>query len=149
MAGRSKKPAPRRKSPVGAKRLAGGNPQIAMGFGEAPVRAYLAALPGWKRAVGREIDALISRVVANVHKAVKYNSPLYGLDGRTWFASFRCFDRYIKVSFFNGTALEPLPPVASKVPRVRYLHVHQGDVLDTTQVEAWMKQAARLPGQKL
>ena len=100
-----------------ARLLAGGNPQIPKGLGNAPVRAYLAALPGWKKAVGRKLDALIARAVPHVVKAVKYNSPLYGTDGRTWFMSFHCFDDYIKVSFFRGTQLDPVPPVGSKMPQ--------------------------------
>jgi len=131
------------------KLLSGGNPQIAKGYGEAPVRDYLSALPGWKKIAGRKLDALITRTVPTVSKAVKYNSPLYGMDGRTWFLSFHCFDQYIKVSFFRGTALDPLPPVESKMPRVRYLHLRESDTLDTGQFATWVKQASQLPGEKL
>jgi hypothetical protein len=130
-------------------RLAGGNPQIAKGYGEAPVRAYLAALPGWKGAAGRTIDALITRAIPKVVKAIKYNSPMYGVYGRSWFVAFHCFDRYIKVSFFHGAELEPIPPVASKASRTRYFHIHETDALDTVQFETWVKQASKLPGEKL
>jgi hypothetical protein len=129
--------------------LAGGNPQVPMGHGEAPVKAYLAALPGWQRAVGRKIDALVTRATPRVRKAVKYNSPLYGTDGETWFLSIRCFDRYLKVCFFRGTQLDPTPPVASKTPHARYLHVGESDAIDEKQFIAWVKQASLLPGEKL
>lgn len=149
MAGRKKAPAAPRKSTVRPSLLAGGNPQIGKGYGAGPVRAYLAALPGWKKSIGRKLDALISRTVPNVSKAVKYNSPLYGMDGRTWFLSFHCFDAYIKVSFFRGTQLDPVPPVESKLPRVRYFHIHETDTLDTGRFATWVKQASELPGEKL
>lgn len=132
-----------------AKLLSGGNPQIAKGHGEAPVRAYIAAMPGWKRALGRRIDALIVRAVPGVKKAVKYNSPLYGLDGETWFLSLHVFTRYLKVAFFHGAALRPQPPGASKQKHVRYLDIHEDDDLDEAQFTAWVKQASELPGEKL
>ena len=113
------------------------------------MRAYLAALPGWKKAAGRRIDAAISRIIPNVRKAVKYNSPLYGMDGHTWFASFHSFDSYIKVTFFRGTQLDPVPPVPSKLPRVRYFHVHETDTLEASPFASWVKQASELPGQKV
>src|SRR5215204_1406444 len=105
--------------------LAGGNPQIAKGEGDAPVQAYIAAMPGWKRDVGRSLDALIVRTVPNVHKAVKWNSPFYGVEGQGWFLNFHCFTKYVKVAFFRGSSLEPLPPGGSKHNEVRYLDIHQ------------------------
>ena len=141
MAGRRKTAAAPRKAATRPKRLAGGNPQIPKGYGEGSIKAYLVALPGWKRAVGKKLDALITRTVPTVSKAVKYNSPLYGMDGRTWFASFHCFDAYIKVTFFRGTDLDPVPPVESKVSRVRYFHIHETDTLDAARFANWVKQA--------
>ena len=131
------------------KLLSGGNPQIPMGYGDAPVKAYIAAMPGWKRKVGRKLDALVTRAVPKVRKAVKYNSPLYGLDDTEWFLSYHCFDRYIKVAFFNGAALRPPPPEGSKQKNVRYLHVHEDDEIDEAQFTRWVKQASKLPGEKL
>jgi hypothetical protein len=130
------------------KLLSGGNPQIAKGEGDAPVRAYLAAMPGWKRDVGRRIDALVVRTVPNVHKAVKWNSPFYGIEGEGWFLSFHCFARYVKVTFFRGTSLRPIPPGESKTPETRYLDIHEGE-LDEGQLAKWVKQASRLPGERL
>ncbi|HEY7624501.1 MAG TPA: DUF1801 domain-containing protein [Candidatus Limnocylindria bacterium] len=135
----------RTKSRPTAVRLSGGNPQIAKGEGEAPVRDYIAGMPGWKRDVGRRIDAVIVRSVPHVRKAVKWNSPFYGVEGRGWFLSFHVFARYVKVTFFRGTSLRPVPPVGSKHPEVRYLDVHEDD-LDETQLARWVKQAAALPG---
>jgi len=129
--------------------LSGGNPQIAKGHGDAPVQAYIKAMPGWKRRVGRQLDALISRTVPGVQKAVKWNSPFYGMEGDGWFLSFHCFDRYIKFTFFRGTSLEPPPPEASKMKGVRYFHVHEDDVIDEAQLTRWVKQASRLPGEKM
>src|SRR5688500_3405909 len=125
--------------------LAGGNPQIAKADGDAPVQAYIAAMPGWKRDLGRRLDALIVRTVPNVRKAVKWNSPFYGVEGRGWFLSVHCFTRYVKVTFFSGASLRPLPPGASKHKDVRYLDIHEDD-LDEAQVASWVKQAAALPG---
>jgi hypothetical protein len=147
--GRRKAPATPRKRTASPTRLTGGNPQISKGYGDAPVRAYLAALRGWKKTVGRKLDALISRTVPTVSKAVKYNSPLYGMDGHTWFLSFHCFDAYIKVTFFRGTELEPMPPVESKVLGVRYFHIHETDTFDDPQLATWVKQASQRPGHKL
>ena len=110
------------------------------------MRAYIAAMPGWKRDVGRRLDRLIARAVPSVHKAVKWNSPFYGIEGKGWFASFHCFTRYVKVTFFNGASLRPLPPGASKQKDVRYLDIREDDALDEAQFTAWMKQASRLPG---
>jgi hypothetical protein len=129
--------------------LSGGNPQIAKGYGEAPVQAYIAAMPGWKRNIGRRLDALIVRNVPNVRKAVKWNSPLYGVEGQGWFLSFHCFTKYVKVAFFRGTSLRPVPPGESKQKEVRYLDLHENDPLDEAQFAAWVKQASELPGERM
>jgi hypothetical protein len=122
--------------------LAGGNPQIAKASGDGPVQAYIAAMPGWKRDVGRRLDALIVRTVPSVRKAVKWNSPFYGIEGNGWFLSFHCFTRYVKVTFFRGTTLRPLPPGESKHKEVRYLDIRESDRLDEAQLAAWVKQAS-------
>jgi hypothetical protein len=129
--------------------LSGGNPQIAKGHGEEPVRAYIAAMPGWKSAAGDRLDAIISRIVPGVSKAVKWNSPLYGVEEGRWFLSFHVFDRYVKVAFFRGASLDPVPPVASKQKDVRYFHIHEDDVLDEDLFAGWVAQAAGLPGEKM
>ena len=129
--------------------LAGGNPQIGKGYGDAPVQAYLAAMPGWKRDVGRRLDALIARTVPGVNKAVKWNSPFYGIEGQGWFVSFHCFSKYIKVTFFRGTSLRPMPPGESKHKEVRYLDIREDDPFDEAQLAAWAKQASELPGERL
>lgn len=129
--------------------LSGGNPQIAKGDGEAPVRAYIAAMPGWKGNVGRRLDALIVRTVPNVRKAVRWNSPFYGIESRGWFLSVHCATKYVKVAFFKGSSLRPLPPVESKVKGVRYFHIHENDKLDGKLVAAWLRQASDLPGETL
>ena len=126
--------------------LSGGNPQIAKADGDAPVRAYIAAMPGGKRRLGKRLDALIVRNVPGVRKAVKWNSPLYGFEGQGWFLSFHVFTRYVKVTFFRGTSLRPVPPGASKQNNVRYLDIHEGEELDEAQMASWVKQAAALPG---
>jgi len=126
--------------------LAGGNPQIAKADGDAPVQAYIAAMPGWKRDVGKRLDALIVRNVPNVRKAVKWNSPFYGVEGQGWFLGFHIFTRYVKVTFFRGTSLRPIPPGTSKSKDTRYLDIHEGDELDEAQLANWVKQAAALPG---
>ena len=126
--------------------LSGGNPQIAKGDGEAPVKAYLAAMPGWKRDAGKRIDAMVVKHVPHVRKAVKWNSPFYGVEGQGWFLSFHCFAKYIKVTFFRGAQLEPLPPVESKDPNTRYVHVHEDEELDEAQWKRWLAQAAAIPG---
>lgn len=131
------------------KLLSGGNPQIPKGYGNASVQAYIAAMPGWKKKVGKQLDALVTRAVPQVRKAVKYNSPLYGLDDTEWFLSYHCFDRYIKVAFFNGASLKPPPPEGSKQKYVRYLHVHEDDDIDEAQFTRWVKQASKLPGERL
>ena len=126
--------------------LSGGNPQIAKAEGDAPVQAYIAAMPGWKSAAGKRLDALIVKAVPKVRKAVKWNSPLYGIEGQGWFLGVHVFARYLKLAFFKGASLEPPPPVASKHPDTRYFHIHEDDELDDKQLASWMKQAAALPG---
>ena len=126
--------------------LAGGNPQIAKGDGDAPVQAYLAALPGWKRDVGRRLDALIAKTVPGAVKAVRWNSPFYGVAGQGWFLGFHCLTRYVKVAFFRGADLRPLPPGASKDPQVRYLDIYENDPPDDALLARWIRQAAALPG---
>jgi hypothetical protein len=126
--------------------LAGGNPQIAKAEGDAPLQAYIAAMPGWKSDVGRRLDALIVRTVPGVRKAVKWNSPFYGIEGQGWFLSFHCFTKYVKVAFFRGTSLRPVPPAASKHKDVRYLDIRENDKLDEAQMATWIRQAAGLPG---
>ena len=126
--------------------LSGGNPQIPKGNGDAPVQAYVAAMPGWKQGVGRRLDQLVTRTVPGVRKAVKWNSPFYGVEGRGWFLSFHCFTRYVKLTFFNGASLDPLPPVESKDENVRYFHIHEGERIDEKQLTSWIEQAAAMPG---
>lgn len=130
--------------------LSGGNPQIPKGEGDAPVQAYIAAMPGWKSEAGRRLDALVETTVPGVRKAVKWNSPFYGVEGPEgfggWFLSFHCFTRYIKVTFFRGAQLEPQPPVGSKDPNTRYLHIEEGQPVDEAQLAAWIRQAAAIPG---
>ena len=129
--------------------LSGGTPQIAKGYGHAPVQAYIAAMPGWKSEVGRRLDALIVGTVPGVHKAVKWNSPLYGIEGQGWFLGIHCFAKYIKVAFFQGASLSPVPPETSKQKDVRYFHVRENDQLDEDQLTAWVKQASQLPGERM
>ena len=142
------KPAPARSAPAKPVLLSGGNPQIAKGDGDAPVQAYIAAMPGWKRDLGRRLDALIVRAVPAVHKAVKWNSPFYGIEGEGWFLSFHCFTKYLKVTFFRGASLRPVPAGASKHKDVRYLDIFEGQ-LDEAQFITWVKQASELPGERL
>lgn len=130
------------------KLLSGGNPQIPKGEGDAPVQAYIAAMPGWKSAVGRRLDALIERTVPGVHKAVKWNSPLYGIKSEGWFLGIHVFTHYIKVAFFRGTSLRPVPPGKSSHAETRYLDIREGE-LDEAQFAAWVKQASRLPGERM
>ncbi|MCE3266536.1 MAG: hypothetical protein K0S15_1245 [Solirubrobacterales bacterium] len=130
--------------------LAGGNPQIAKAAGDAPVQAYIAAMPGWKHDVGRRLDAVIARALPGVRKAVKYNSPLYGVEGgEGWFLSFHCYTDYVKVAFFRGASLRPVPPGESKQEEVRYLDIREDDRLDEAQFADWVKQAGKLPGERL
>src|SRR5882757_5623637 len=123
--------------------------KIAKAEGDTPVQAYIAAMPGWKRDVGRQLDALIERTVPGVHKAVKWNSPFYGIEGEGWFLSFHCFTKYVKVAFFRGTSLRPVPPGESKSKDTRYLDLHEDDPLDEAQLAAWVKQASLLPGKRM
>ena len=147
-AAKPRKTAPKSQSRKAAKPalLAGGNPQIAKADGDAPVQAYIAAMPGWKRDVGRRLGSLIVRTVPGVRKAVKWNSPFYGIDGQGWFLNFHCFTRYVKVAFFSGASLRPLPPGGSKHKDVRYLDIHEDDQLDEELVASWIRQASELPG---
>jgi hypothetical protein len=126
--------------------LSGGNPQIAMGDGDAPVQAYIEAMPGWKSDVGHRLDALIVRTVPGVRKAVKWNSPFYGVEGQGWFLNFHCFTKYVKVAFFRGTSLHPVPPGASRHNEVRYLDIREDDRIDSEQMASWIRQAASIPG---
>ena len=154
MAGKTNKASkPRKTAPKSQSRkvakpalLSGGNPQIAKGDGDAPVQAYIAAMPGWKRDVGRRLDALIVRTVPGVRKAVKWNSPLYGVEGEGWFLGIHTFTSYVKVAFFRGTSLSPVPPGESKNKDTRYLDIHENDQLDEAQLAGWVKQASELPG---
>lgn len=129
--------------------LSGGNPQIDKGDGPEPVRAYLSAMPGWKRGVGEAVDEVVTRVVPHVHKAVRWNSPFYGVEGQGWFLSLHCFDSYVKLTFLNGAHLQPLPPIDMKAPDVRCLHVSEGEPLDRDLLTRWVEQAAALPGDAL
>ncbi|HET6681013.1 MAG TPA: DUF1801 domain-containing protein [Gemmatimonadaceae bacterium] len=130
--------------------LSGGNPQIAKGDGDAPVQAYIAAMPGWKRSVGRRLDAIVERTVPGVRKGVKWNSPFYGArDSDGWFLSFHCFAKYVKVTFFRGGSLEPPPPEKSKYDEIRYAHIHEDEAFDERQFADWIKQASRLPGERM
>ncbi len=128
------------------KLLSGGNPQIAKSDGDGPVQAYIAAMPGWKRKLGERMDAIITKVLPNVRKAVKWNSPMYGTEGMGWLLSFHCTTHYVKVAFFKGASLKPLPPVSSAQKEVRYQHIHEHDTIDEKQFTAWVKQASKLPG---
>jgi hypothetical protein len=135
-----------RKKPATPTLLAGGNPQIAKGDGDAPVQAYIAAMPGWKHDVGRRLDELIVRTVPEVGKAVRWNSPFYGVEGEGWFLNFHCFTRYVRVAFFRGTSMSPLPPGGSKVEGVRYFDIHEDEELDQDLLASWIVQASTLPG---
>lgn len=141
----AKTPATKRSTPA---LLSGGNPQIAKADGDAPVHAYIEAMPGWKRRVGRTLDGLIVSNVPGVRKAVRWNTPFYGVDGEGWFIAFHCISRYVKVTFFRGASLDPMPPVESKMKNVRYFHIHEDDAMDEVQLTVWIKQASRLPGER-
>jgi hypothetical protein len=151
-AGAKAKPGARKARPIQVRKgekvvlLSGGNPRIAMADGDAPVQAYIAAMPGWKRDLGKRLDALIVRNAPDLRKAVKWNSPFYGIESQGWFLSFHVFTQSVKVTFFRGTSLRPVPPGASKQKDVRYLDIHEGDELDDAQMATWVKQAAALPG---
>lgn len=132
----------------GVVRLSGGNPQIAKGHGEEIVQAFIEAMPGWTRGVGADIDRVVSRVLPKVAKAVKWNTSLYGFGDGTWFLGFHVYASYVKVSFFRGAEMTPPPPVTSKVKHVRYLHIGEGE-FDETQFTRWVKQASKLPGEKM
>jgi hypothetical protein len=143
--------APKSLSRKGAKPvlLSGGNPQIAKGYGDAPVQAYIAAMPGWKRGVGRRLDAIIVRAFPGVYKAVKWNSPMYGVEGNGWFLGVHTFTNHVKLAFFRGTSLNPIPPGASKSKTTRYLDIREDDNIDETQLASWVKQAKQLPGEDM
>ena len=126
--------------------LSGGNPQIAKGDGDVPVQAYIAAMPGWKSAVGRLLDEIITRSVPDVKKAVRWNSPFYGMEGQGWFLNYHCFTKYVKVAFFKGSSLDPLPPGESKDKNVRYLNIYEDEEFDEAQFAEWVRQASQLPG---
>ena len=128
------------------KLLSGGNPQIPKGDGPEPVQAYLEAMPGWKQDIGRQLHRIVVETVPDVRQAVRWNSPFYGIEDNGWFLSYHCFDRYVKVTFLNGSSLDPLPPVGSKHPDVRYLHVSPDDPLDEARFADWVRQASELPG---
>jgi hypothetical protein len=135
--------------PTAPKLLSGGNPQIPKGMGDAPVQAYLDALPGWKQGVGVRIDELIVGALPDVQKMVKWNTPFYGMAGNGWFLGHHCLTKYVKVAFMQGAALRPEPPISSKQPNVRYFHVFEGDIIDEEQFVDWVRQAAALPGDQL
>jgi len=138
-----KKPAAKAAKP---RLLAGGNPRVAKGDGDAPVQAYIKAIPGWKRDLAGRLDAIITRAFPAVRKAVRWNSPFYGVQGGSWFLSFHCFTKYVKVTFFSGASLSPLPPGESKMKKVRHFDIHEGEDLDEKRFASWVEQAARLPG---
>lgn len=136
-------------SSTGVVLLSGGNPQIPKGYGDASVQKYIAAMPGWKSVVGKRLDSLIVKAVPEVEKAVKWNSPLYGMEKDVWFLSFHCFTKYVKVAFFRGAQLNPVPPGGSRQKDVRYLDIHEDDTFDEAQFVDWVKQASNLPGERM
>ena len=142
----AKKPASKKTASKTPKLLSGGNPQIAKGDGDAPVQAFIDAMPGWKQGVGRELDALVRKVLPKANRAVKWNTPFYGVDGHGWIMGFHCVTKYVKVTFFNGAALDPQPPESSKMAKVRYVHIHEGEAIDTKQFTKWLRQAAKVDG---
>lgn len=146
--GKGKRP-PLKPGPDGIVRLAGGNPQIAKGYGDEVVQRYIAAMPGWQRAVGEKLDALIARAVPGVEKAVKWNTPFYGTEQDIYFVSYHCITKYVKVAFHNGAMLDPKPPGTSKQEKVRYLDIYENDIIDEDQFTDWVKQASQLPGEKM
>jgi hypothetical protein len=148
MVGKKEKAEAEWTAPKEVKLLSGGNPQIPMGYGDAPIKAYIAAMPGWKKAIGAKLDKLIEKAAPGVLKAVKWNSPMYGMEPDHYFLGFHVFDKYVKVSFNAGARLDPLPPGTSKQANVRYLDIHE-DGFDEAQFADWVKQASRLPGDKM
>jgi hypothetical protein len=144
--GKAKSGKPLKADSNGVVYLSGGNPQIAMADGDAPVQAYIAAMPGWKKAVGKRLDEIIVRTLPNVAKAVKWNSPFYGVEGRGYFMALHVFTKYIKVTFFRGASMKPIPPGPSKDPNTRYLNIYENEALDEAQFVSWVKQGAELPG---
>jgi hypothetical protein len=146
---RSGKAIPGQDRPAAPVLLSGGNPQIAKGYGDGPVQAYIAVMPGWKSAVGRRLDTLIEGAAPGVQKAVKWNSPFYGMEGEGWFLSFHCFTKYIKVTFFRGAMLDPLPPGASKMKDVRHFDVREDAEFDEARFVGWVRQASKLPGERM
>ncbi len=138
-----------KKKSAKVKLLTGGNPQIPKADGDAPVQDYIAAMPEWKSDVGRLLDGLIERTVPEVRKAVRWNTPFYGIEDQGWFVSYNCCTRYVELAFHNGASLCPLPPVESKHPDVRYFHIHEDDDVDEKQLTSWIRQAAELPGEEL
>jgi hypothetical protein len=142
----SPKKAPAKKPSTTPTLLAGGNPQVAKADGDLPVRAFIEAMPGWKRDVGRRLDELIVQTVPDVRKAVRWNSPFYGTDAHGWFLNFHCITRYIKLAFFRGADLDPVPPVESKHQGTRYFHIHENEVIDEKLLASWIRQASQLPG---
>lgn len=135
--------------PDGPKLLSGGNPQIPKGEGDGPVQAYIAAMPDWKRSVGEYLDRTIVDIVPDVEKAVKWNQPFYGKAQEDWFLTFRCFTQYVKITFYRGTSLDPVPPEESKHPEQRHFHIREADDLDEARLRSWIKQASQLPEEKL
>jgi hypothetical protein len=140
--------APAKRASSKPKLLSGENPQIAKAYGDAPVQEYIAAIPGWKQDVARRLDQLVVAAIPKVRKAVKWNSPFYGLSDNVWFLSFHCFKNYVKVTFFRGASLKPVPPGLSKVADTRYYDIREG-ALDEKQFTAWVKQASKRPGEKM
>ena len=138
-----------KKTTTRPKLLSGGNPQIAKGYGDEPVEAYIESMPDWKRAIGRKVDELVTRAVPNVRKAVKWNSPFYGVEEKSWFLSFHCFTNYVKVAFFRGASLRPVPPGDSTQADVRYLDIRENDPIDEQQLVDWFRQASKLPGERI
>jgi len=144
-----KKTSKRKKAVAKPKLLSGGNPQISKGDGDEPVQAYIAAMPDWKHDVGRYLDKLIVRTVPNVRKAVRWNTPFYGIEGQGWFLGLHCHTKKVQITFLRGTSLEPVPPVASKQPEVRYLDIHEDDELDEELLESWVQQASMIDGEEV
>lgn len=143
----SKKPAAPGGGASPVRLLSGGNPQIAKADGDAPVQAYIAAMPGWKHDVGKRLDALITRSVPNVRKAVRWNSPFYGIEGQGWFLSTHCLTKYVRVTFFQGLSLKPIPSGGTeKSKESRWFDIYEDEPFDEAQMEDWVRQAAALPG---